>query len=71
MAQPQRDRGIAAKVPEAEWSALCAEFADNMQRIDPDQCVLACLAKINGLLIRHFPADEDNPQELSDEPIIL
>ena len=65
------DRGIAAKVPEAEWSALCAEFADNMQRIDPDQCVLACLAKINGLLIRHFPADEDNPQELSDEPIIL
>ncbi len=22
------DRGIAAKVPEAEWSALCAEFAD-------------------------------------------
>jgi uncharacterized membrane protein len=39
--------------------------------MDPDQAVLTCLAKINGLLIRHFPADEDNPQELSDEPVIL
>lgn len=65
------DRGIAAKVPEAEWSTLCAEFADNIHRMDPDQAVLDCLAKINGLLITHFPADGDNPQELSDEPIIL
>jgi len=65
------DRGIAAKVPEADWSALCTGFAEDMHRMDPDQAVLACLTKINALLVRHFPADEDNPQELSDEPVIL
>lgn len=65
------DRGIAAKVPEALWSGLCAEFAENMHSMDPDQAVLDCLSKINSLLITHFPADADNPQELSDEPVIL
>ena len=65
------DRGIAARVPAADWSALCADFAADMHRMDPDQAVLACLGKINGLLITHFPAALDNPKELPDEPVIL
>lgn len=65
------DRGIALKVPELEWSNLCAEFADKMRSMPADQAVLDCLNKINALLSLHFPAHADNPHELSNEPIIL
>jgi uncharacterized membrane protein len=33
--------------------------------------VLACLARINELLARHFPAAADNPRELPDDPVVL
>jgi hypothetical protein len=65
------DRGIALKVPAAEWANLCAEFADKMREMPADQAVLDCLMKINALLILHFPASADNPKELCNEPIIL
>ena len=62
------DRGIAARVPPALWEALCARFADDVHRGPAEAAVLACIAGINGLLAEHFPAHEDNPRELSDEP---
>lgn len=65
------DRGIAQKVPADQWSGLCAEFADKMRTQPADLAVLDCLMKINALLIQHFPAAEDNPKELPNEPIIL
>ena len=65
------DRGIAAKVPQAQWQALCTDFAEAMQHGAPDQAVIGCLNKINALLQMHFPATLDNPKELPDEPVIL
>lgn len=65
------DRGIALKVPAAQWTNLCTEFADKMHEMTADQAVLDCLMKINALLIQHFPASADNPKELANEPIIL
>ncbi len=65
------DRGIALKVPAQEWANLCAEFANKMREMPADQAILDCLKKINALLILHFPASEDNPKELPNEPIIL
>ena len=65
------DRGIAAKVPQADWDALCADFAEAMRHGAPDRAVMECLSRINALLTRHFPAAADNPKELPDEPVIL
>ena len=65
------DRGIASRVPPAQWEALCAQFADDMHAGAAEAAVLACLGRINALLAEHFPAGEDNPRELPDEPVIL
>ena len=62
------DRGIAARVPPDQWEALCTRFADAVHHGTAEAAVLACIADIHGLLAEHFPADEDNPRELSDEP---
>jgi uncharacterized membrane protein len=65
------DRGIAARVSQADWQAICDRFADDIRGGPADAAVLACIAKINALLTLHFPAGADNPRELPDEPIIL
>ena len=62
------DRGIAARVPPAQWEDLCTRFADAVHDGSAEAAVLACIGGIHGLLAEHFPADEDNPRELSDEP---
>lgn len=65
------DRGIAARVDPALWQAICDDFAAEMRGQLAEQAVLNCLARINALLVRHFPAERDNPRELPDEPVVL
>ena len=65
------DRGIDARVAPELWQALCADFARDMAAGPADGAVMACLARINALLTEHFPAPEDNPRELPDDPVIL
>ena len=65
------DRGIAARVEPALWEAMCADFSTEMRTQPPEQAVLNCLGRINALLVRHFPADRDNPGELPDQPVVL
>lgn len=65
------DRGIAARVDHVAWQEICADFAAEMQAGDAAKAVLACLAKINGLLVEHFPAADDNARELPDDPVVL
>jgi uncharacterized membrane protein len=65
------DRGIAERVDPVLWQALCDDFATGMRGGPPDAAVSRCLARINALLAEHFPAAEDNPRELPDEPVVL
>lgn len=65
------DRGIAARVGDAEWQAICDRFAADIRSGPADAAVLACVARINALLTVHFPANADNPRELPDEPVVL
>ena len=65
------DRGIAARVDPALWQAICDDFSNEMRTQEPEQAVLNCLGRINALLVRHFPAERDNPGELPDEPVVL
>ena len=65
------DRGIAARVEPEQWQAICDDFSAEMRTQAPEQAVLNCLGRINALLVRHFPAESDNPRELPDEPVVL
>ena len=65
------DRGISERVAPEQWQALCADFARDIAAGNADAAVLACLARINELLTRHFPAAADNPRELPDDPVVL
>lgn len=65
------DRGIAARVNTDEWQLLCDQFANDVRQGPADAAVIACIAKINALLTTHFPASTGNPQELSNEPVVL
>lgn len=65
------DRGIAARVDSTQWQKICDEFTNDIHHGPADVAVLACIAKVNTLLSEHFPAHEDNPRELPDEPVVL
>lgn len=65
------DRGIHAKVGTAAWDAICGE----MQRAFADGrfeagAVLGIEA-ISDLLAEHFPPEDENPNELPDQVVIL
>lgn len=65
------DRGIAARVDNTQWQALCDQFSHDIANGPADTAVLSCIAKINALLTIHFPMAADNPRELPNHPIIL
>jgi uncharacterized membrane protein len=65
------DRGIAAKVPQAEWEALCRALETAMRAGRCREGVLAAIDGVGHLLETHFPATADNPNELPDAPHLL
>ncbi|HVV98292.1 MAG TPA: TPM domain-containing protein [Rhodanobacteraceae bacterium] len=66
------DRGISAKVPEAEWQAVCALMQRDFATGDYEKGSLAGVEAIGELLAKHFPADGSrNPDELPDRPVFL
>lgn len=65
------DRGIHAKVGEAAWQAIVAEATTRFKRGDYEAGLLAAIDAIGQLLRTHFPAGADNPNELTNRPLIL
>ena len=65
------DRGIAARVPQAEWDAICRGMEQAFRAGQWRQGALAAVARAGALLAEHFPAGERNPNELSDRPLML
>jgi uncharacterized membrane protein len=66
------DRGIAAKVGEAEWREICALMQRDFANDEYEKGALAGIAAITDVLVRHFPAmGERNPDELPDRPVLL
>jgi len=65
------DRGIHSKVGAAAWEAICGamqrEFAAG--RFEPG--VITGIQAISDLLALHFPPRDDNPDELSNRPVVL
>ena len=66
------DRGIAAKVAEAQWQPICALMQKHFSAGDYERGAIAGVDAIGELLIRHFPANgERKLDELPDRPVLL
>ena len=65
------DRGIAARVPQADWDALCRAMESRFRSGDYLAGALEAIEGVTRILERHFPAREANPNELPDQPAVL
>lgn len=65
------DRGIAAKVAQGEWDAICRAMEAAFKTADYRSGALAAIHRVGALLSSHFPSGEENPNELADQPVIL
>ena len=65
------DRGIARKVEQAEWDAVCRAMEASFRKNDYLGGSLEALETITRILARHFPARGINPNELPDKPLVL
>jgi uncharacterized membrane protein len=65
------DRGISARVSEAEWQAVCRKVE---QQYRAGRYAEGSIAAINGvarLLGEHFPAGGSGTNELPNQPVLL
>jgi uncharacterized membrane protein len=65
------DRGIAAKVEQAEWDDIAKHMEQHYRAGNFREGSLEGIRRVTELLARHFPPGERNPNELSDKPVIL
>lgn len=65
------DRGINACVAQAEWGAICREMEQAFREQRYEQGALAAIRRVGVLLVTHFPARPDNPNELPNWPVLL
>jgi uncharacterized membrane protein len=65
------DRGIAAKVAEAEWSAVCRAMEKSFKDGRFTEGALEAIQSCGRILARHFPAQGARRNELPDRPVFL
>ena len=65
------DRGIATKVAQAEWEAICRTMERSFKQNQFEAGALEAIQAVTAILARHFPAGAVNPNELPDKPAVL
>lgn len=65
------DRGINARVNESEWVKICHDMESKFRTGDFEKGVLCGISAISTLLLKHYPSQEHNPNDLPDHPTIL
>lgn len=65
------DRGIAAKVGQDEWDAVCRTMESSFKKEEFLQGSLEAIERVTALLARHFPPKDGGANELSDRPVVL
>lgn len=65
------DRGIAARVAQAEWDAICRGMEVSFSRGEWKHGALQAVVRAGELLTSHFPAGANNSNELPDQPLML
>jgi uncharacterized membrane protein len=65
------DRGISARVTQQEWDAICLRMESAFRESRFEAGVISGLRDITALLVQHFPARAENPDELPNRPVVL
>jgi uncharacterized membrane protein len=66
------DRGIAAKVDEAEWKSICAQMQQRFAAGEFERGAVDGVRAVADILAKHFPADgTSRDNELPDRPVVL
>ena len=65
------DRGIAGRVAQSEWDAICRSMESAFKKSDYREGALLAINAITDILARHFPPRGQNPNELADKPVVL
>ena len=65
------DRGIASRVPQAQWDALCRGMEQCFGRGYYLQGALAAVVGCGDILAQHFPVLAEKANELPDRPLVL
>ncbi|MEY3713913.1 MAG: hypothetical protein RL321_1533 [Pseudomonadota bacterium] len=65
------DRGIAAKVPAAEWQAVCQVMETHFHEGRFREGAIAGVEGVAALLARHFPHEGGDRNEQPNRPILL
>lgn len=65
------DRGIIKHVTQSEWDAIAEAMRKEFQQGDFLRGSLHGIESITMLLATHFPPGADNPNELSNKPVIV
>jgi uncharacterized OsmC-like protein len=65
------DRGIARRVQQAEWEAICRAMEEAFRRGAYEEGAIRAIESVTALLARHFPPGAANPNELPDKPAVI
>jgi uncharacterized membrane protein len=65
------DRGLARRVPQADWDALCRQVEGEFRAGRHGDGALAAINGAAQLLELHFPASSAGRNELPDQPLLL
>ena len=67
------DRGLAGRVDEAQWRAICARMEERFRGGDHEGAAIAGIEAVSDLLAAHFPQDGTQPDEdeLPNRPHLL
>ncbi|HKZ72846.1 MAG TPA: TPM domain-containing protein [Steroidobacteraceae bacterium] len=65
------DRGIAARVPQADWERLCREMEALYRAGRFAEGSIAGIRGVGTLLARHFPGGRADADELPNQPVLL
>ena len=65
------DRGISARVDQREWEQITHTMEQAFRAGQFEQGALTGIRAITTLLAHHFPPDGNNPDELSNRPVLL
>lgn len=65
------DRGINRLVAQADWDRIAGLIAAEYKHKRYREGSLAGITEITALLVKHFPADAANPDELPNRPVII
>lgn len=65
------DRGIARKLPQQTWNAICDSLSARFRAGEASAGALAAIERISDELAAHFPAQARNDNELPDAAVVL